>query len=91
MSSVPKKRRFYRSGTTGVDQRAYPILIFSQVHEIDCAFSNRLNQPAIGASKPATVTAVPDFAICDTTGMRVRRVPHTPRRALAKLKARALR
>jgi nicotinate dehydrogenase subunit B len=72
---------------TSVDWRTYPILMFSEVPEVEIVLINRPDQPAVGAGEPSTVTtaAAVANAIFDATGVRLRQIPFTPERVRAAL------
>jgi nicotinate dehydrogenase subunit B len=72
---------------TSVDWQTYPILTFSEVPEIEIVLVNRIDQPALGAGEPATVTtaAAVANAIFDATGIRLRQIPFMPERIRAAL------
>ena len=74
---------------TSVDWKTYPILVFSEVPEIEIVLINRTDQPAMGAGEPATVTtaAAVANAVFDATGIRLRQLPFTPERVRAALVA----
>ena len=76
---------FDSAQVTSVDWQSYPILTFSEMPEIEIVLINRLDQPAVGAGEPATVTtaAAVANAIFDASGIRVRQVPFTPERIRA--------
>ncbi len=70
-----------------VDWETYPILKFSEVPDVDIVLINRLDQPALGAGEPSTVTtaAAVANAIFDAAGIRLRQIPFTPERVKAAL------
>ncbi len=72
-----------------VDWESYPILKFSEVPEVEIVLINRLDQPALGAGEPSTVTtaAAVANAIFDAAGVRLRQVPFTPARVRAGLES----
>jgi CO/xanthine dehydrogenase Mo-binding subunit len=77
------------SHITSVDWDTYPILKFSEVPEVDVVVINHLDQPALGAGEPASITTAPAIAnaIFAATGARVRQIPFTPKRVRAALSA----
>lgn len=72
---------------TSVDWDTYPILKFSEVPEVEVVLINRLEQPAVGAGEPATITTAAAIAnaIFAASGVRVRQIPFTPKRIKAAL------
>ena len=74
-------------GNTGNDWESYPILTFSEVPDIEMVLINHLDQPALGAGEPATVTTAAAIAnaVFDATGIRLRQIPFTPERVRAAL------
>jgi CO/xanthine dehydrogenase Mo-binding subunit len=70
-----------------VDWDSYPILTFSEVPEVEIVLINHLDQPAVGAGEPSTITtaAAVANAIFDATGARLRQIPFTPERVKAAL------
>ncbi|HTQ99773.1 MAG TPA: molybdopterin cofactor-binding domain-containing protein [Candidatus Acidoferrum sp.] len=84
--------RFDERNVQSVDWLSYPILDVMQAPQrIDIVTINRPEQPAGGAGEPAHVTipAAVANAVFDATGVRMRRLPLTPERVLAALKANA--
>jgi nicotinate dehydrogenase subunit B len=81
---------FDKSAVTSRDWASYPIITFPNLpEEIDIVLINRPNLPAVGAGEASTknVWAGLSNAIFDATGVRLRRLPFTPKRfkeALAK-------
>ena len=73
--------QFDRSKVTSLDWRAYPILTFPEVPEIDIVLLERPHEPAEGIGELGTipVAAAIGNAIFDATGARLRQVPFTPR------------
>jgi nicotinate dehydrogenase subunit B len=67
---------------TSLTWESYPILVFSEIPEIDVVLIDRPDQPPYGAGEPAIcpVTAAIGNAIFDATGVRLRDVPFTPER-----------
>ena len=71
---------FAAGGVTSRDWEGYPILRFDNVPEIDTILIDRPGAPYLGPSECAlapTAAAVAN-AICDATGLRLRRLPFTP-------------
>ena len=88
LSRVLKEEvQFDERRITSVDWKTYPILVFSEVPEIEIVLINRTDQPAVGAGEPATVTtaAAVANAVFDATGIRLRQIPFTPERVRAAL------
>jgi CO/xanthine dehydrogenase Mo-binding subunit len=76
---------------TSLDWRTYPILTFAEVPDaVEIVLLDRRDLAPAGAGEPATVptAAAVANAIFDATGVRLRRVPFTPERVLAALRAR---
>lgn len=72
--------RFDRKKITGLDWRAYPILTFSEVPEVETRLIPRPDQPwasAGEAGQVATAAALAN-AVSNATGGRVRRLPLRP-------------
>lgn len=83
--------QFDTSGVTSLDWRTYPILTFAEVPDaVEIVLLDRRDLAPAGAGEPATVptAAAVANAIFDATGVRLRRVPFTPERVLAALRAR---
>ena len=71
------------------DWESYQVLRFTDLPEIKIALINRPNLPAVGSGENA-MTAIPAAianALFDATGARVRRLPLTPARVKAAIKA----
>ena len=69
--------KFDRSRVTSVDWASYPILSFPDVPSLDVALIDRPSLPPLGAGEASTapVAAAVANAVCDATGIRLRRVP----------------
>ena len=85
--TLKEEVKFNERRITSADWETYPILTFSEIPEIEIVLINHLDQPAVGAGEPATVTtaAAVANAVFDATGFRLRRLPFTPERVLAAL------
>jgi nicotinate dehydrogenase subunit B len=71
------------------DWESYQVMRFTDMPAVKIALINRVNEPAMGSGENA-MTAIPAAvanAIFDATGARVRRLPFTPARVKAALKA----
>jgi len=68
---------------------SYPILTFEEVQPIDIVLINRPGEPFLGIGEAAQgpTAAALGNAIFDATGVRFRRIPFTPKRIFAGLKA----
>ncbi|MDU8944749.1 molybdopterin cofactor-binding domain-containing protein [Ovoidimarina sediminis] len=68
-----------RDGVTSRDWESYPVLRFENVPEFDITIIDRPESPALGAGEAASgpVVAAIANAICDATGLRLRRLPMT--------------
>ncbi len=83
--------QFDTSGVTSLDWRTYPILTFAEVPDaVEIVLLDRRDLAPAGAGEAATVptAAAVANAIFDATGVRLRRVPFTPERVQAALRAR---
>ena len=91
--ALKEEVQFHELRIISVDWQTYPILMFSEVPEIEIVLINRPDQPAVGAGEPSTVTtaAAVANAIFDATGVRLRQIPFTPERVRAGLLARQQR
>ena len=85
--ALKEEVQFDERRITSLDWQTYPILIFSEVPEVEIVLINRPDQPALGAGEPATVTtaAAVANAIFDATRVRLRQIPFTPERVKAAL------
>jgi CO/xanthine dehydrogenase Mo-binding subunit len=83
--------QFDASRVTSVDWASYPILRFPEVPAIEVILIERRDQPLWGAGEAAAVpvAAALGNAVFDATGVRLRRVPLTPRRVLEALRTSA--
>jgi CO/xanthine dehydrogenase Mo-binding subunit len=81
--------QFDASRVTSVDWASYPILRFPELPAIEVILIERRDQPLWGAGEAATVpvAAALGNAVFDATGVRLRRVPLTPRRVLEALRS----
>jgi nicotinate dehydrogenase subunit B len=68
---------------------SYPILTFEEVPPIDVVLINRPGEPFLGTGEAAQgpTAAALGNAVFDATGVRFRRIPFTPKRILAGLRA----
>ncbi len=83
---------FDRSRVTSLDWVGYPIIRFDDVpQEIEVILINRPDLPAYGVGEAGTksVWAGVANAIFDATGVRLRRMPFTPRNVKHALSGRA--
>jgi CO/xanthine dehydrogenase Mo-binding subunit len=80
---------FDSANVTSLDWRAYPILTFPEVPQIEAILINRPDKPATGAGEGATcpVSAAISNAVFDATGARLRSAPFKPEKVLAALNA----
>jgi CO/xanthine dehydrogenase Mo-binding subunit len=80
--------QFDASGVKSLDWKAYPVLAFEDVPDIDVVLINHPDMPALGAGEPAIapVPAAIGNAVFDATGVRLHEVPLTPERVRAALK-----
>jgi CO/xanthine dehydrogenase Mo-binding subunit len=80
---------FDSSNVTSLDWRAYPILTYPEVPQIQTILINRSDQRSTGVGEAATnpVPAAISNAVFDATGVRLRRLPLRPDRVLAALRA----
>ncbi len=74
--------KFDRSHVTSLDWRAYPVLTFADVPEIETVLIDQRDVEPYGAGELATVpvAAAVSNAIFDATGVRLRQIPFTPER-----------
>jgi CO/xanthine dehydrogenase Mo-binding subunit len=81
--------QFDATGQKNLDWDSYPVIRFNQVPEVEIVLINRPEMQPLGGGEPSIVpiTAAIGNAIFDATGVRLRRVPFTPERVLAALKA----
>ena len=81
--------QFNSTGQTNLDWASYPVIRFEQVPDVDIVLINRPEMQPLGGGEPSIVpvTAAIANAIFDATGARLRRVPFTPARVLAAMKA----
>jgi CO/xanthine dehydrogenase Mo-binding subunit len=88
--ALKEEVHFDAGGQTTVDWEGYPLLTFSEAPEVEIALVNRLDELALGAGEPATVTvaAAVANAVYAATHARLRRIPFTPDRVRAALAAR---
>src|SRR5215510_4827857 len=75
--TLHEETTFDRSRVTSVDWKSYPILSFPEAPALDVALIDRPTLPPMGAGEAATapVAAALANAVCDATGVRLRRVP----------------
>ena len=88
--ALKEEVRFDATGITTLDWQSYPILIFSEIPDIEIVLINRPDQPPVGGGEPATITTAPAIAnaIYAAVGVRLRQVPFTPERVRIALAAR---
>jgi nicotinate dehydrogenase subunit B len=81
--------QFDSTGQKNLDWDSYPVIRFNQVPDVEIVLINRPEMQPLGGGEPSIVpiTAAIGNAIFDATGVRLRRVPFTPERVLAALKA----
>jgi CO/xanthine dehydrogenase Mo-binding subunit len=81
--------KFDRSHITTTDWVSHPIMRFSDVPKVHVEIVDRPDLPLNGAGEMGSmpVAGAVANAIFDATGVRIRRVPFTPARVLAALKA----
>ena len=80
---------FDSSNVTSLDWRAYPILTFPEVPQIQTILINRPDKPSSGVGEPTTcpVAAAISNGVFDATGVRLRRLPLRADRVLTELQA----
>jgi nicotinate dehydrogenase subunit B len=81
--------QFDATGQKNLDWASYPVIRFNQVPEVEIVLINRPEMQPLGGGEPSIVPigAAIANAIFDATGARMRRVPFTPERVLAAIKA----
>jgi nicotinate dehydrogenase subunit B len=81
--------QFDSTGQKNLDWDSYPVIRFNQVPDVEIVLINRPEMQPLGGGEPSIVpiTAAIGNAIFDATGVRLRRIPFTPERVLAALKA----
>jgi CO/xanthine dehydrogenase Mo-binding subunit len=81
--------QFDSTGQKNLDWDSYPVIRFNQVPDVEIVLINRPEMQPLGGGEPSIVpiTAAIGNAIFDATGARLRRIPFTPERVLAALKA----
>jgi nicotinate dehydrogenase subunit B len=81
--------QFDSSGQKNLDWDSYQVIRFNQVPDVEIVLINRPEMQPLGGGEPSIVpiTAAIGNAIFDATGARLRRIPFTPERVLAALKA----
>jgi CO/xanthine dehydrogenase Mo-binding subunit len=87
--SLKEEVKFDNMRVLSEDWASYPILTFSEVPPVQVALINRPGEPYLGtgeASQGPTSAALAN-AIFDATGVRLRRLPFTPERVKASLRA----
>jgi nicotinate dehydrogenase subunit B len=87
--ALKEEVRFTAEGIFSLDWESYPILLFSEVPDIEIELLDHPELPPVGAGEPATVVTAPAVAnaIFAACGARVRSIPFTPERILAALGA----
>jgi nicotinate dehydrogenase subunit B len=85
--TLKEEVRYNRSNLATTDWISYPILLFSEVPEINIVLVNRVDQMPGGIGEPPNTTpaAAIGNAIFDATGVRIRELPYTPARVKAAL------
>jgi CO/xanthine dehydrogenase Mo-binding subunit len=81
--------QFDSTGQKNLDWNSYPVIRFEQIPDVEIVLINRPEMQPLGGGEPSIVpvTAAIANAIHDATGVRLRRVPFTPERVLAAIKA----
>ncbi len=81
--------KFDSTGQKNLNWDSYPVIRFNQIPDVDIVLTNHTDMQPLGGGEPSIVpvTAAIANAIYDATGARLRRVPFTPERVLAALKA----
>ncbi|RJT41357.1 xanthine dehydrogenase family protein molybdopterin-binding subunit [Mesorhizobium waimense] len=89
--TLKEEVRFDKTSVLSEDWKSYsyPILTFEEVPPIDVTLINRPGEPFLGTGEAAQgpTAAALGNAVFDATGVRFRRIPFTPKRILAGLKA----
>jgi nicotinate dehydrogenase subunit B len=89
--TLKEEVRFDKTRVLSEDWKSYsyPILTFEEVPPIDVVLINRPGEPFLGTGEAAQgpTAAALGNAVFDATGVRFRRIPFTPKRILAGLKA----
>jgi CO/xanthine dehydrogenase Mo-binding subunit len=69
-----------RDGITSRDWDSYPVIRFDNIPDIEVTILDRRDHPSVGAGEatPGPTVAAIANAICDATGIRMRRMPFTP-------------
>lgn len=81
--------QFNGTGVKNLDWNSYPVITYEHIPEVEIVLINRMDVPSLGAGEASIVpiTAAIANAIFDAVGARLRRVPFTPQRVLAAMKA----
>jgi nicotinate dehydrogenase subunit B len=81
--------QFDSTGQKNLDWNSYPVIRYEQIPDVEIVLINRPEMQPLGGGEPSIVpvTAAIANAIHDAAGVRLRRVPFTPERVLAALKA----
>jgi nicotinate dehydrogenase subunit B len=81
--ALTEQATFNRSRITSLDWASYPIIRFEDIpDEIEIVLTNRPDSPPMRVGEPASETIWPALAnaVFDAVGVRLRRLPFTPRR-----------
>jgi nicotinate dehydrogenase subunit B len=87
--SLKEEVKFDKTRVLSEDWASYPILTFSETPPVEVALIDRPGEPYLGtgeASQGPTSAALAN-AIFDATGVRLRRLPFTPDRVMAAMRA----
>jgi CO/xanthine dehydrogenase Mo-binding subunit len=81
--------QFDGTGVKNLNWNTYPVITYDQIPEVEIVLINRTDVPSLGAGEASIVpiTGAIANAIFDAVGARLRRVPFTPQRVLAAMKA----
>ena len=86
--SLKEQVAFDQEGITSVDWHSYPTLRFRDTPEIETVLLNRPGRPYLGLGEGAQgpIPAAIANAVFDVAGIRLRRIPFTPKRVKAALR-----
>ncbi len=81
--------QFDGTGVKNLNWNSYPVITYDHIPEVEIVLINRTDVPSLGAGEASIVpiTGAIANAIFDAVGARLRRVPFTPQRVLAAMKA----
>jgi nicotinate dehydrogenase subunit B len=81
--------QFDGTGVKNLNWNSYPVITYEHIPEVEIVLINRTDVPSLGAGEASIVpiTGAIANAIFDAVGARLRRVPFTPQRVLAAMKA----